>query len=214
MRKTIILLAIMACLSVAARDRLQVGDLSIGAGERRTIDVVLLNDTAYCALQTDISLPAGLTICQDGEEYVIDTTPRSDWHSISSNLLGNGAIRVFVTSQNARPFEGNDGAVLTLTVEATGEIAAGEIVLSQSIVVEPDGTRHLLEASTARVNGGSGPVPGDATGDGQVDIADVNAIINIMLGKADQSPAGDMTGDGQVDIADVNATINIMLGKE
>ena len=53
----------------------------------------------------------------------------------------------------------------------------------------------------------------DVTGDGQVDIADVNATINIMLGKADQSPAGDMTGDGQVDIADDNATINIILGK-
>ena len=49
---------------VFGRDtELQVADLSIGAGERRTIDVVLLNDTAYCALQTDISLPAGLTIC-------------------------------------------------------------------------------------------------------------------------------------------------------
>lgn len=56
-------------------------------------------------------------------------------------------------------------------------------------------------------------LPGDVTGDGQVDIADVNAIINMMLGKATQTSAGDVTGDGSVDIADVNAVINIMLGK-
>ena len=56
-------------------------------------------------------------------------------------------------------------------------------------------------------------VPGDVTGDGQVDIADVNAVINIMLGKAASVPAADVTGDGNVDIADVNAVINIMLGK-
>ena len=68
--------------------------------------------------------------------------------------------------------------------------------------------RNILELGVAE------PVRGDVTGDDKVDIADVNAIINIMLGKADQSPAGDMTGDGQVDIADVNAVINIMLGKE
>lgn len=56
-------------------------------------------------------------------------------------------------------------------------------------------------------------VIGDATGDGEVDISDVNAIINMMLGKATLTAAGDVTGDGDVDIADVNTIINIMLGK-
>lgn len=63
------------------------------------------------------------------------------------------------------------------------------------------------------------PVSGDVTGDGQVDIADVNAVINVMLGLTpspsqggEGSPA-DVTADGVVDIADINAIINIMLGK-
>ncbi|MBR1476259.1 MAG: SUMF1/EgtB/PvdO family nonheme iron enzyme [Muribaculaceae bacterium] len=56
-------------------------------------------------------------------------------------------------------------------------------------------------------------VQGDLTGDGNVDIADVNAVINMMLGKTPQTAAGDVTGDNNVDIADVNAVINIMLGK-
>ena len=56
-------------------------------------------------------------------------------------------------------------------------------------------------------------LPGDLNGDGQVDIADVNAVINMMLGKVSATPAGDVTGDYSVDIADVNAVINIMLGK-
>ncbi len=54
---------------------------------------------------------------------------------------------------------------------------------------------------------------GDLTGDGRVDIADINNVINIMLGKAEQTTAADLTGDGRVDIADVNTIINIMLGK-
>ena len=57
------------------------------------------------------------------------------------------------------------------------------------------------------------PVPGDVTQDGLVDIADVNAVVNIMLGKATQTAAADVTGEGTVDIADVNAVINVMLGK-
>lgn len=62
----------------------------------------------------------------------------------------------------------------------------------------------------------------DVNGDGTVDVADVNLIINVMLGKGsltpDPSPEGegrcDVTGDGTVDVADVNAVINIMLGKK
>lgn len=56
-------------------------------------------------------------------------------------------------------------------------------------------------------------VKGDVTGDGNVDISDVNAVINMMLGRTPWTAAGDVTGDDSVDIADVNAVINIMLGK-
>lgn len=55
--------------------------------------------------------------------------------------------------------------------------------------------------------------PGDVNGDGTVDIADVNAVINMMLGKTPSASAGDVTNDGNVDISDVNIVINIMLGK-
>ena len=36
----------------------------------------------------------------------------------------------------------------------------------------------------------------------------------MMLGKVEQTATGDINGDGKVDIADVNAVINMMLGKE
>ena len=58
---------------------------------------------------------------------------------------------------------------------------------------------------------------GDVNNDGKVDIADVNILINIMLGKdsADNydGRAYVTEGDQVVDIADVNAAINLMLGK-
>ena len=67
----------------------------------------------------------------------------------------------------------------------------------------------------------------DLNHDGQIDIADVNIMINVLLGYDvptgnqghDTAPAispdeyYDVTGDGHVDIADVNAIINKMLGK-
>ena len=57
----------------------------------------------------------------------------------------------------------------------------------------------------------------DVNGDGRVDIVDVNAVINAMLGKATSGEllaASDVNGDGRVDIVDVNAVINAMLGQQ
>ena len=56
-------------------------------------------------------------------------------------------------------------------------------------------------------------VKGDANHDGNVDIADVNAAIDMMLGKTSTDMIVDMNNDGSVDIADVNAMIDLMLGK-
>ena len=56
---------------------------------------------------------------------------------------------------------------------------------------------------------------GDVNGDGAVSIADVTALVSIILGKnlpANQGVA-DINGDGSVTIADVTALVNIILGK-
>ena len=54
-------------------------------------------------------------------------------------------------------------------------------------------------------------IPGDVNGDGEVNIADVNAIIAMIL-SGESLPEGDVNGDSEVNIADVNAVIAIILG--
>jgi len=53
-------------------------------------------------------------------------------------------------------------------------------------------------------------VPGDVNGDLEVNIADVNAVINVILGGVN-IPRADVNNDGEVNIADVNAVIDIIL---
>ena len=57
---------------------------------------------------------------------------------------------------------------------------------------------------------------GDVTGDGNVDIDDVNAVINIILKvktEDDYPGVANINGDGEVDVDDMNAIINIILGQ-
>lgn len=62
-------------------------------------------------------------------------------------------------------------------------------------------------------------VKGDVNGDGSVTIADVTALVNIILGKDNTEPyqydheAADVNRDEGITIADVTALVNIILGK-
>ena len=94
-----------------------------------------------------------------------------------------------------------------------------QVNLSNAILYVPIGCKANYENAEGWNQFGQiieeGGMTGDVTGDLQVDIADVNAIINVMLGKTTDpsiKAVADVTGDGAVDIADVNMVINIMLG--
>ena len=53
-------------------------------------------------------------------------------------------------------------------------------------------------------------VPGDVDGNGEVNIADINAIIDVILsGKV--NPACDVDGNGEVNIGDINMVIDLIL---
>ena len=54
---------------------------------------------------------------------------------------------------------------------------------------------------------------GDVNGDFEVNIADVNTVIDVILGDG-INPAADVNTDGEINIADVNVIINIILGGE
>ena len=56
-------------------------------------------------------------------------------------------------------------------------------------------------------------IPGDVNDDGEVNIADINAVIDIILGgMADDATRlrADVNEDGEINIADINAIIDII----
>lgn len=103
-------------------------------------------------------------------------------------------------------------------VVAVGEEVTTQLTTSgKSYKITGDGSEYTitfdLNNLKFKFEAAQAGVPGDSNGDGIVDIADVNAVINMMLGKTDADTNCDMNGDGIIDIADVNMVINTMLGK-
>ena len=55
--------------------------------------------------------------------------------------------------------------------------------------------------------------PGDVNCDGKVNVSDVTALVNMILGVIPKlEDIADLTGDGKVNVSDVTALINIILG--
>ena len=54
-------------------------------------------------------------------------------------------------------------------------------------------------------------IQGDVNVDGEVNIADINTIIDMIL-SGNVSLLGDVNGDGEINVADINAVIDIILG--
>lgn len=210
-------LIVMVALTSLGRDRLYIEDFNIEAGETLQVQVQLLNDTAYCGLQTDLYLPAGLSLDMEYDEYIIDLTSRKDnSHTVASSQLSDGAIRIYVSSVGAKEFKGNSGAIMTLSITASNSFAGPAVIqLKNSICAEAIGTRHVLENEICHVNPTETPIkPGDLDGDGFVNIADVSALIDYLL---TGNPANvnmdnaDVDIDGTVNISDLSALIDLLL---
>ena len=81
--------------------------------------------------------------------------------------------------------------------------------LETSIVADASG--NYVRNAWVTVNGEN--LRGDVNGDGRVNVSDVTALINMILGVIPKDEArADINGDGKVNVSDVTALINIILG--
>ncbi len=146
-------------------------------------------------------------------------------------LNDHPAISIFSDqAADAYYYELEDGGEVPewLTIEiadGTGEFE-GTVDVKATAAALPEGTTYreakvkfyyaganLVYTFKQGVEGtGPDPVFGDVDGNGSVGVEDVNAVINVMLGKA-ENPLADLSGNGSVGVEDVNMVINIMLGK-
>lgn len=99
----------------------------------------------------------------------------------------------------------------SVCIVANGTVVAVGYGTSVIIATTVDGS-YMATCTVNVVEGAD--LPGDVNHDGEVNVADINAIIDIILGgDADDKTRerADVNGDGEVNIADINAVIDIIL---
>lgn len=98
----------------------------------------------------------------------------------------------------------------SVCIVSNGTVVAVGYGISVIIVTTVDGN-YMATCTVTVVE--KADLPGDVNHDGEVNIADINVIIDIILGSDvdDQTrERADVNGDGEVNIADINAIIDII----
>ena len=206
MKKTIILaIALITALYAAATDRFYIEDFSIAAGKTCIVSILLDNETAYTAFQSDVYLPDGLT----ASNFTLTARKNSN-HSLTATVLPDGGIRLLSYSVKLKTYSGNSGALVTFDVTASEEfVGPTTIMLRHTLFTTEDGVEIPFNDETCSV---TAVKLGDVNDDGFINVADVTALIQIVLNSTPVDLAvADINGDNQINVADVTALIQMVL---
>ena len=205
-------IGIVVALCCAATDRFYIEDFTISPGETRTISILLDNEMEYTAFQSDIYLPEGLSVEMDGDYYEFELSDRkARSHILSTAIQNNGAIRLLCYSSSVSPFKGSSGVLVYMNVIASQDFVGPKTILIKNTRFGTTAGQEIqFSDETCIVTSSTPSIHGDVNSDDEVNIADINAVIDMILSGVSYS-AGDVNGDGEVNIADINAVIDLIL---
>ena len=192
-------------------------DTQVLRGRQVVLPVSMNNTEDITALQFDLTLPAGVSIAVNSKgKYIVAKTERCADHTLSASKPGEANVyKVLLYSTEVESITGNEGAVIHVTIEAAEDMEAGDYEVKLSnINLTTTAEKKITPADVTCVLTVRNSIPGDANGDGEIDVTDIVGIANKILGRASDSfvaAAADVNGDGEVDVTDIVAVANIIL---
>ncbi len=211
MKRTFLLtIAVVVALCGAATDRFYIEDFTIAPGDTCTVNIMLDNEVAYTAFQSDLYLPDGLT----ATNFAL-TDRKSTNHSFTATVLPDGGVRLLSYSLKLKTYSGNSGALVTFDVIASEDfVGPAVITLRNSLFTTEAGIEVPFDDESCTVTLPATVLRGDVNGDGSVNISDVTALIDYLLtGNASgiSLSGADCNQDSSVNISDVTALIDYLL---
>ena len=181
--------------------------------QTQKVNVLLSNDVDINGLSAEVMIPAGLELVEDEEGELFGYTDRL---SMNTTIVSNpieGGYKILISSITLENFEGSTGAVFSFIVKATGETAEDAQIEVKNVTLSNEtSTSYTLEGSAVvpvKVVTEPETIEGDLTGDGEVSVADIQAVINAWKdGSGDVKY--DVNGDGEINVADIQYLINLM----
>lgn len=190
-------------------DYLSMDGITALYGDTIVIPVKMFNEASIISFQTDIFLPEGLELLQEDGEYMIDLSERmTNTHSIISNAVSNGAVRVLCYSSNYKSFTGNSGDDLFYLTVKVADDAEGDYAIQLHNTLLTTSDFEEIEAPDIAANVYvKSYLLGDANNSRTVTITDVVVTSQYVLEMNPQPfvfEAADVNFDGNITVTDVS----------
>ena len=155
-----LLLFLLTTLSSFAQNiTVSIDDFEIAPGEQKTVNINVTNDVAWGTdFGGDIYLPDGLVpVANDEGDYLERNMTRcTTSHGLTSNYYKNESyIRFALSSQTGKTLKGNEGAVLSFTVEATEELAESSTISLKEAFIMNTSANKVVADCEAKVKNSS-----------------------------------------------------------
>lgn len=190
-------------------------DLSAYVAKQALLNVGMANDDAITGMQFKLTVPTGVTVAEDNKgKLMLSKTERDEDHTLDGSKNDDGTYTILLFSNGSDAITGNSGDIIGITLDVSNTLAEGnyEIKLSDIVLSTTNAKKINLEDITSILS--VSVMNGDVNDDGDVDVVDVTAVANYILGQQPASfvvKAADADYDGVIDVNDIVSIANIIL---
>jgi hypothetical protein len=161
-------------------------------------------------IQFDLDYPAQWL---EPAEFI--PTNRATSFSMMWRSIGNGKARFFIYSLSDGVITPGEGEIAVIRFTASDEIPVDTYQLD--ITEISMGTPELTDKFAGTDQQTQFEVTekpllvGDVNGDGEVDVRDITALIDVIMNSITDNPRADVNQDGDIDVRDITALIDIIM---
>ena len=202
-------------------DVLSVAEIAARSGKTADFTIDLTNvATDLTACQFDLTLPIGITLATNEKgKYLVTKTDRfgDDNQNLTVSKIEGSAntYRVISFSMNNEVISGTSGAILNAVLAVDADVSEDtyEGMITNIVLTKVDGVQ--LKPADAKFNiVVNNVIPGDANGDGDINVSDIVEIVNYILEKPSArfvAAAADLNGDGEINVTDIVRVVSIIM---
>ena len=137
-------------LAGAWADNINAGDITLQAGETKTVDISLTNtESNLVSFQMDLTLPEGISINKAG--CSLSNRISDPDQELTIGKQDNNVYRIASASFSLTPISGTSGTLLTLSLTASDNSAGGTATLSNIRFVTNNSERVTIEDASFNI---------------------------------------------------------------